>query len=299
MPRSAVSLARMLHAPDPAPADAPLLRAFEATRSDGAFEELVRRHGPMVLATCRRVLGNPDDAEDAFQAVFLVLARKANTVRGNLAGWLYAVSVRTARGVRIMRQRRRKHETRASARSEPAVLPESDHDLAAVLDEELGPHAGPLPRGGGAVRTPGAVAQAGGVRTRNPRGHALLAAGGGQAQTGSATFGARTGPGRGGRASRAGSGVGRTGRVGRPRNRRTRGQRRGVGRGQGDALRPTQGRGPGYRDSARRGLWRAVRHDRQRSRGPARPGSRPRPASGGRPGRETGRATRGAGVRRS
>jgi RNA polymerase sigma factor (sigma-70 family) len=137
MPRSPASLARLLPSPDPAPADTPLLRAFEATRSAGAFEELVRRHGPMVLATCCRVLGNPDDAEDAFQAVFLVLARKANTVRGNLAGWLYAVSVRTARGVRIMRERRRKHETRASARSEPAVLPESDHDLAAVIDEEL------------------------------------------------------------------------------------------------------------------------------------------------------------------
>ncbi len=137
MPRPAISLIRLLPAPDPALADAPLLRSFEATRSDDAFEELVRRHGPMVLATCRRVLGNPDDAEDAFQAVFLVLARKASTVRGNLAGWLYAVSVRTARGVRIMRERRRKHETRASARGESAVLPESDHDLAAVIDEEL------------------------------------------------------------------------------------------------------------------------------------------------------------------
>src|SRR5262249_38894633 len=137
MPRSAVSLARLLPAPDPAPADAPLLRAFEATRNDDAFEELVRRHGPMVLATCRRALCNPDDADDAFQAVFLVLARKANTVRGNLAGWLYAVSVRTARGVRIMRERRGKHETRASARIASAVLPRSDHDLAAVIDEEL------------------------------------------------------------------------------------------------------------------------------------------------------------------
>ena len=98
MPRSALSLIRLLPASDSAPADMQLLRAFESTRSDGAFEELVRRHGPMVLAACRRVLGNPDDAEDAFQAVFLVLARKASTVRGNLAGWLYAVAVRTARG---------------------------------------------------------------------------------------------------------------------------------------------------------------------------------------------------------
>jgi RNA polymerase sigma factor (sigma-70 family) len=130
-------LARLLPAPDPAPADAPLLRAFAITRSAEAFEDLVRRHGPMVLAACRRVLGDPDDAEDAFQAVFLVLARKAGTVRGHLAGWLYAVAVRTARGVRIMRQRRRKHEARASARGESARPPESDHDLAAVIDEEL------------------------------------------------------------------------------------------------------------------------------------------------------------------
>src|SRR5262245_38983376 len=136
MPRSVVSLARMLTAPDPAPADAPLLRAFEATRSDGAFEELVRRHGPMVLAACRRVLGNPDDAEDAFQAVFLVLARKAGTVRGNLAGWLYAVALRTARGVRIMRDRRRKHETLASPGRQPGESSQ-DPDLAKVIDEEL------------------------------------------------------------------------------------------------------------------------------------------------------------------
>ncbi|HEV3384765.1 MAG TPA: sigma-70 family RNA polymerase sigma factor, partial [Gemmata sp.] len=137
MPRSAGPLVRLLPASDSALADTPLLRAFESTRSDDAFEQLVRRHGPMVLATCRRVLGNPDDAEDAFQAVFIVLARKASTVRGNLAGWLYAVALRTARGVRIMRERRRKYETLASMRSEPAVLQGTDQDLAAVFDEEL------------------------------------------------------------------------------------------------------------------------------------------------------------------
>ncbi|HEX4613009.1 MAG TPA: sigma-70 family RNA polymerase sigma factor [Urbifossiella sp.] len=136
MPRSA-ALARLLAAPDPAPADALLLRAFETARSDAAFEELVRRYGPMVLAACRRALGHAEDAEDAFQAVFLVLARKAGTVRGNLAGWLYAVAVRTARGVRIMRERRRKHEARAGAREESVALADTDHDLAAVIDEEL------------------------------------------------------------------------------------------------------------------------------------------------------------------
>jgi RNA polymerase sigma factor (sigma-70 family) len=137
MPRSAVSLVRLLPASDPAPADALVLRAFETTRSEAAFTELVRRYGPMVLATCRRVLGHPEDAEDAFQAVFLVLTRKASTVRGNLSGWLYAVAVRTARSMRIMRERRRNHEIRAAARSESAVLTETDHDLAAVIDEEL------------------------------------------------------------------------------------------------------------------------------------------------------------------
>src|SRR5262249_32676080 len=118
MPRSATAIIRLLPAPDAAPADAPLLRAFllsSPTGGEAAFAELVRRHGPMVLAACRRVLGNPHDAEDAFQATFLVLARKAGTIRGNLAGWLYAVAVRIARGVRVMRDRRRKHETRAAA----------------------------------------------------------------------------------------------------------------------------------------------------------------------------------------
>jgi RNA polymerase sigma factor (sigma-70 family) len=136
MLRSAAPLVRQLPSGSE-PADAALLQAIQSARGDEAFEKLVRRHGPMVLAACRRVLGNPEDAEDAFQAVFLVLTRKAATIRGNLAGWLYAVSLRTARGVRIMRERRRKHETRASARSEPAVLPETDHDIAAIVDEEL------------------------------------------------------------------------------------------------------------------------------------------------------------------
>src|SRR5438067_2300961 len=110
----------------------------------------------MALAVCRRVLGNPDDAEDAFQAVFLVLACKAAVVRGNLAGWLYAVAVRTARGVRVMRERQ-KHSLRSqvtggrnqgteSELTPDACLlsPEPSPDSclllaeqAAVIDEEL------------------------------------------------------------------------------------------------------------------------------------------------------------------
>src|SRR5688572_26982196 len=110
MPRPAVSLARLIPASAPGPPDVQLLSAFTAARGEEAFAEIVRRHGPMVLAACRRVLGDRDDADDAFQATFLVLARKANAIRGsNLAGWLYAVAVRTARGVRIMRDRRRGH----------------------------------------------------------------------------------------------------------------------------------------------------------------------------------------------
>src|SRR5262245_42490216 len=138
MPRTAVSLVRLMPAPDPGPPDAQLLRAFVAARDEDVFAEIVRRHGPMVLAACRRVLGHPDDADDAFQAVFLVLARKAGTIRGaNLAGWLYAVAVRTARGVRIMRDRRRNHELRANPDRQGGGVATADRDLAAVIDEEL------------------------------------------------------------------------------------------------------------------------------------------------------------------
>src|SRR5205085_888059 len=78
--------------------DEKLLECFLAHGENAAFEALVRRHGPMVLAVCRRVLHDRHDAEDAFQATFLILIRKAASIgkREFLANWLYRVAHRTA-----------------------------------------------------------------------------------------------------------------------------------------------------------------------------------------------------------
>jgi RNA polymerase sigma factor (sigma-70 family) len=118
--------------------DGQLLTGFILRRDEAAFEALVRRHGPMVLGVCRRVLGNPHDAEDAFQATFLVLARKAATLtRRELVGnWLYGVAYRAALEVRATRPRR---EEQVSAMPEPEVFdaPHDGGDLRAALDHEL------------------------------------------------------------------------------------------------------------------------------------------------------------------
>ena len=88
--------------------DADLLHRFVETGEDVAFDMLVQRHGPMVMSVCRRILEHLQDAEDTFQATFLVLARKAPSIRSPdlLANWLYGVAIRTARQARMLRSKR-------------------------------------------------------------------------------------------------------------------------------------------------------------------------------------------------
>ena len=99
--------------------DRDLLAAYESGRSQAAFTELMRRHGPMVLRTCRRVLGRGPDAEDAFQATFVLLARKAVQLRRetagrlSLGGWLHRVAYQTALNVLAKIDRRRTRERQA------------------------------------------------------------------------------------------------------------------------------------------------------------------------------------------
>src|SRR5262245_5943421 len=119
--------------------DGELLECVIARRDEAAFEALMRRHGPMVLGVCRRVLRNEADAEDAFQATFLVLAKKAASIRprGMVGNWLYGVAQNTARNARAMILRRRQKEREAGTMPRQAAPDEVWAELQALLDQEL------------------------------------------------------------------------------------------------------------------------------------------------------------------
>jgi RNA polymerase sigma factor (sigma-70 family) len=123
--------------------DAQLLERFSSQRDQDAFAEIVRRHGSMVLRACRRVLHHEQNAEDAFQATFVVLARKAGTIARPelLASWLYGVAYRIAMKARSSAYR---HAPAADGLGDLNELPEmepalvgTDSDIRPVLDEEL------------------------------------------------------------------------------------------------------------------------------------------------------------------
>src|SRR5262245_2588300 len=126
---------RRVSAPRREPTDADLLARYVRNRDQQAFALLVERHGPMVLGVCRRHLRSSPDADDAFQAAFLALARAASRVRSNVPGWLYRVAVRAARTAL------RRAEVTTSARE---VADQTDpfasvewRDLKRALDDEL------------------------------------------------------------------------------------------------------------------------------------------------------------------
>ncbi len=119
--------------------DAELLSAFLTCREEVAFATLVRRHGPMVLGVCRRVLHDPHDAEDAFQATFLVLVRKAGSIvpRRMVGNWLYGVAYRTALKVKGTIGRRRARERPLLELRSPPAVDETWRELKQLLDQEL------------------------------------------------------------------------------------------------------------------------------------------------------------------
>src|SRR5262245_45967523 len=117
--------------------DRRLLQRFVSDRDEAAFAALVRRHAALVKGVCWRVLRHEQDVEDAFQATFLVLAKKAASVRWDeaIGGWLHGTAWRVASALRARRRRRRREEQKP--RPADAGSPAGWEELTAALDEEL------------------------------------------------------------------------------------------------------------------------------------------------------------------
>src|SRR5262249_28665480 len=122
------------------PTDGQLLECFVSRREPAALAALVRRHAPMVWGVCLRILRHHQDAEDAFQATFLVLVRKAASItpRGMVGNWLYGVARRTALKARATAAKRRTRERQGGDLPDPAGKGQDlSGDLPTVLDQEL------------------------------------------------------------------------------------------------------------------------------------------------------------------
>ncbi|HTU23026.1 MAG TPA: sigma-70 family RNA polymerase sigma factor [Gemmataceae bacterium] len=133
-------LRRIVGAEDQARTDRELLAAFSTRNDQAAFTTLVKRHGPMVMGICRRVLHHLQDAEDAFQATFLLLARQSAGIRKqeSLASWLHGVAYRMARNAKRSASRRRKYEEKVKPAPSVDRGAESEwRELQAILDDEI------------------------------------------------------------------------------------------------------------------------------------------------------------------
>src|SRR5438132_1978166 len=119
--------------------DAELLHRYTANRDEGAFAALVERHGPMVLGICRRIVRHAHDAEDALQATFLVLARKAGAIRRHeaLGGWLHSVAFRVAHKLRATAMRRKERSAPLDTAGADSIEDLSWREVQIVVGEEL------------------------------------------------------------------------------------------------------------------------------------------------------------------
>src|SRR5262249_36112039 len=121
------------------PSDAQLLDRYTTARDEGAFELLLWRHGGMGLSLCRRILRHEQDAEDAFQATFLTVARKGHVAgrRGSVGGWLHAVAVRAALAAKE-RAARRPSALPEDVPGRPCAESADRADLRRIVDDEIG-----------------------------------------------------------------------------------------------------------------------------------------------------------------